>query len=213
MKKLFIGLFLILCLCGFASAQSTTTIDLKFVWNSNTEEDLAGYGFYSNLTPGPSYYIVEDGIPPSETEIVDFTLIGAVVNINAPTYFAADAFDESGNRSGFSNPVEYIHCVPLANETQVLSCPVGQTGSIIQTRTSSCTSNSLPVWSDWVQTSNTCKAVSTCVSKTETRTVKCPIFYKGNTIQTRTLICNVDGTSTWSGWTTVSSTCRPWWKR
>lgn len=215
MKKLFLGLFLILFLYGFVSAQTTTTTtNLKFQWDSNTEEDLAGYGFYFSLKPGPPYDLYSDEIPPSETDTVNFTAEGIVVNINAPTYFVVDAYNENGDRSDFSNVVEYTHCVPLPEETQTLSCPAGQTGSIVQTRTSSCNFNSLPVWGAWVQTSNTCKIVSTCVSKTETRTIKCTKwYYKGNTVQTRTLVCNPDGTSYWTAWTTVSSTCRPWYSK
>jgi hypothetical protein len=42
---------------------------------------------------------------------------------------------------------------PSSPQTQTLSCPTGQTGSITQTRTSSCPG---PTWSAWTTTSNTC---------------------------------------------------------
>lgn len=45
------------------------------------------------------------------------------------------------------------NCVPLSPETQTLSCPSGQTGSITQQRTSSCPG---PAWSAWTTVSNTC---------------------------------------------------------
>jgi hypothetical protein len=212
MKKIILGLFLVLCFFGLVSAQTTTTT-LTFMWSSNTETDLDGYGLYCGSAEGTYDVQVDLDIPVSTTAEVTYVANDVLVTINGPTYFVVDAFDTSGNRSGFSNVVPYTHCVPEPEQMQTLICPTGYTGQITQKRTSSCVFNSMPVWGTWIQTSNTCKAVSTCVSKTETRNVKCPIFYKGSTIQTRTLICNADGTSTWSAWTTVSSTCRSWWKR
>lgn len=212
MNKWLIGLCLVLLSFGIATADTTTT-NLTFMWSSNTETDLDGYGLYCGYGEGTYGTQVDLDIPVSLTAEVTYVASNVLVIINGPTYFVVDAFDTDGNRSAFSNVVTYTHCVPESEQTQTLVCPTGYTGQITQKRTSSCTFNSMPVWSAWVQTSNTCKAVSTCVSKTETRTVKCPVFYKGSTIQTRTLICNADGTSTWSAWTTVSSTCRPWWKR
>src|SRR3989338_7210150 len=46
-----------------------------------------------------------------------------------------------------------LTCTPNAPQTQTLSCPTGQTGTIIQTRTSSCPG---PTWSGWTTTTNTC---------------------------------------------------------
>jgi hypothetical protein len=212
MNKWLIGLCLILLSFGIAAADTTTT-NLTFVWSSNTESDLDGYGLYCGSVEGTYDVQVDLDIPVSATAEVTYVANNVLVTINGLTYFVVDAFDTSGNRSGFSNVVPYTHCVPEPEQTQTLVCPTGYTGQITQKRTSSCTFNSMPVWSAWTQTSSTCSAISTCVSKTETRTVKCPAFYKGNVTQTRTLICNADGTSTWSTWTTTSSTCRPWWKR
>lgn len=50
-------------------------------------------------------------------------------------------------------------CVVQAPQTQTLACPSGQTGSITQTRTSSCptTTGSL-VWSAWTTTANSCQS-------------------------------------------------------
>jgi peptidoglycan hydrolase-like protein with peptidoglycan-binding domain len=70
----------------------------------------------------------------------------------------------NGTPSG-SFAYQYANCVtaaptcsPLLPQTQVVSCPSGQTGSITQTRTSSCpTGASTPVWSAWSDTANTCE--------------------------------------------------------
>jgi len=266
MKRIILVLFSILLLFGIAFADTTTT-KLTFQWDSNSEIDLAGYGFYRSDNSGPAYDLMDDGILPSETNTVTHVAEGILVNINAPTYFVVDAYNEAGNRSGFSNPCEYIHCVPYPEETQSVSCGAGYTGEKTQKRTSNCSFNSMPVWGqwqdvsnacqaipictplpdetrtlscpadqtgnitesrssncpdqygtpvwgEWIQTNNTCTVVSTCVSKTETRTVKCTKWYeKGSILQSHTLVCNSDGTSYWTPWTTLSSTCRPWWKK
>lgn len=48
-------------------------------------------------------------------------------------------------------------CSPLPLQTQTKSCPTGQTGSISQTRTSTCAVGaSAPTWGDWQTASNTC---------------------------------------------------------
>lgn len=52
-----------------------------------------------------------------------------------------------------------VSCTPLSPQTQTLSCPSGQTGSIMQTRTSSCaTGATSPTWSSWSTTANTCQS-------------------------------------------------------
>lgn len=46
-------------------------------------------------------------------------------------------------------------CTPFSPQTQTLSCPAGQTGSVTQTKVSSCPG---PMWSNWTTISNTCVA-------------------------------------------------------
>ena len=50
-------------------------------------------------------------------------------------------------------PPSGFACTPLQPQTQTILCPVGQTGSITQTRTSSCPG---PTWGGWTTTGNTC---------------------------------------------------------
>src|SRR3989338_9115805 len=48
-------------------------------------------------------------------------------------------------------------CTPLAAQTQTLSCPSGQTGSITHTRTSSCAAGATsPSWSAWTNSASSC---------------------------------------------------------
>ena len=50
----------------------------------------------------------------------------------------------------------------VSSQTQTLSCPTGYTGSITQTRSSTCPNPyGSPVWSAWVTTSDTCKKAAT----------------------------------------------------
>jgi hypothetical protein len=208
MNKWLIGLCLVLLSFGIASADTTTT-KLTFAWNSNTETDLDGYGLYCGFADGTYDIQVNLDIPVSTTDTVTYVADGLLVAINAPTYCVADAFDVDGNRSGYSNSVSYIHCVSEPEQTQTLVCPTGQTGSIVQKRTSSCTFNSMPVWGAWTQTSNTCKATSNCTPTTQTRIVKCTGWRTtGNMTQERTSTCRSDGRVVWSSWKTISSTCK-----
>ena len=52
----------------------------------------------------------------------------------------------------------YTPCKPLAAETQTLSCDPGYSGSITQTRTSSCSGDDSkpPTWSSWNTVSSNC---------------------------------------------------------
>jgi hypothetical protein len=106
-------------------------------------------------------------------------------------------------------------CVAPAPESRTLACSPGQTGSIIETRSSSCPDKyGTPIIGPWTQISNTCTVVSDCVPKTTTRTVRCLKWYeKGSITQQSTSVCKEDGTSVPGPWTVISSTCRPWWKR
>lgn len=191
-------------------AQSTTSTSLTFQWDSNTEADLGGYGFYvGDAAEGP-YDLTEDNIPKSDTGTVTFTIPDVIVSINAPTFFVVDAFNTGGDRSGFSNPCQYIHCIPSDDETQVVPCPTGFTGTgITQTRKSSCTFNSMPTWGPWTEVSRSCTAQTACVPSTTTRQGSCGEGYTGSITETRTVTCpnGQYGTPVDSGWIETSRNC------
>ena len=94
------------------------------------------------------------------------------------------------------------------NQTQyqTLSCPIHQSGSINQTRTYTCGTQS---WSAWTTTSNNCtQDPPTCVSSTETRQLTCPAGYNGLITESRTSICSDPyGSPTWTAWSTTLNTC------
>lgn len=61
-------------------------------------------------------------------------------------------------------------CVQQQSQTQYLSCPSGQTGQIIQTRSHSCPGN---VWGSWFTTSNTCQNIQQFCSNGATNFPAC----------------------------------------
>ena len=100
----------------------------------------------------------------------------------------------------FSGSVAASTCIPVSPLTQTLACPAGETGSITQTRTSTCPG---PVTSDWVTVSNTCATSCVPVSPL-TQTLACPAGETGSITQTRTSTCPGPVTS---DWVTTSNTC------
>ncbi len=70
----------------------------------------------------------------------------------------------SGSYAYASCVVSTATCTPLPTETRTQSCPAGETGTIIQTRTSSCLSGAVsPSWGEWTTTTNTCTRVGVTV--------------------------------------------------
>jgi len=205
--RIVIVLFLT-CANGYAQS-ATTSAALTFLWTSNTEANLAGYRLYQSDTgtAGPFDQCIEDHIPISgEAEVSYPTVI--TIGIGQTLCFAVTAYNISGAESVKSNVVCHTDstCVPLAPQSQTLTCPVGQTGSITQTRTSTCPG---PVWGPWVTTSDTCKP-STCVPTTETRNLACPSGQTGTIVETRNSSCpSPSGSPVWGAWTQMSNTCQP----
>lgn len=98
--------WLLCCLVGFLVLAPVVVwakpVMLRFAWNANTETDLAGYTLYIAQAAGGPY-----------TAVTTFGLVtqGDVVLDLVPkttVYFVLDAFDDSGNHSGFSNEVSYF---------------------------------------------------------------------------------------------------------
>ena len=113
-------------------------------------------------------------------------------------------------------------CAP-SNEEQAFACATGQSGSIIQKRSSACTGGTptcrTAEWSSWTTTSNTCVSDPTvpvppvivppttpsCIPTNVTRAAACPSGQMGAVLERRTLSCP---SNTWGPWATVSSTCQ-----
>jgi len=96
MKKIILLLIFILTISPIVYA---ATINVKFVWDRNTEKDLAGYRMYQSDISGDysmSTMIDIPGDPNSYITQIDAT---------SDQYFVITAYDTSGLESDYSNQV------------------------------------------------------------------------------------------------------------
>lgn len=102
-----------LAIAGIVEASGVT-----FVWNANSETDLAGYRLYQSQKAGT----YGDAFVK---EIVAGTETVAIENLADGEYFwVVTAFDTHGNESGYSNEVS------LEIDTTPPACPGGVTVNI-----------------------------------------------------------------------------------
>ena len=103
-----------------------------------------------------------------------------------------------------------VYFVNAASETQSISCPGGQTGTIIQSRTYDLWSDgSKRNYSPWAATTNTC-AITVIGTNYEMKQLDCQTGYSGMIFQRRSYDQYSDGTKTnYSAWSEVSNTCVP----
>lgn len=110
-------------------------------------------------------------------------------------------------------PVAPNNTCAAATEYQNLNCPSGQTGSIVQYRTQSCTTNT---WGAWTDLQNSCRPIvniGSCTPGTKTTTFACPSGQGGQITAERPVQCDANGRevpfdeSVQSNWKIVNSTC------
>jgi len=100
MKKLFILMVTVifLSMASIAGADNSVT----FIWDANTETDLAGYRLYQSPTAGA--YVYGDGNQvatiPAGTETVTLDSVA-----DGTLFWVLTAYDTSDNESGPSNEV------------------------------------------------------------------------------------------------------------
>jgi len=119
-------------------------------------------------------------------------------------------------------PLPTNMCIPTT-ETRNLNCSAGNTGSVNQTRTSTCpTLYGNPVWSPWTTTTNTCTDPNgnttppppppppgACFPSNQTRLLACPAGFTGSINQARTSSCpTANGNPVWTDWVTTSENCK-----
>jgi len=133
------------------------------------------------------------------------TTAGYISNLQCYGISAAQALQQDWCPYKPQDPI----CAPYeqptcqsTTQTQVLSCPSGQTGQITQSSTSSCPNpRGVAVPGPWITTSNSCQTVW----QTQTQTLSCPANYSGAITQTRQATTSGQTTA----WQTVSNTCVP----
>ncbi|MFB3924520.1 MAG: CFI-box-CTERM domain-containing protein [Syntrophales bacterium] len=77
--------------------------DIKLAWDPVTEADVSGYRIYYGTSSGHYTSIIDAGNQPS--------CVVTGLDSTVTYYFAATAYDQSGNESGFSNEVVYAGTV------------------------------------------------------------------------------------------------------
>jgi hypothetical protein len=115
----FSALLLALLISVWARAEQVT-----LAWDANTESDLAGYKLHYG-TAGNSYSVHID-----VKNVTTYTVAG--LTAGQTYYFAATAYDASGNESGYSNSVSYT--VPAPNGApSTPATPTGAAGAPVST--------------------------------------------------------------------------------
>ena len=100
-----LGFEIVVCIIIGVIASNALAAQATLAWDPNTESDLAGYKIHYGTASG-SYTVHTD-----VHNVTTYTVTG--LTAGQTYYFAATAYDTSGNESGYSNPVSYA--VPGVN--------------------------------------------------------------------------------------------------
>jgi len=100
-----LGFEILVCIIIGAVASNALAAQATLAWDPNTESDLAGYRIHYGTVSG-SYTVHTD-----VHNVTTYTVTG--LTAGQTYFFAATAYDASGNESGYSNPVSYA--VPGVN--------------------------------------------------------------------------------------------------
>jgi hypothetical protein len=114
---------IITCLFIATIASNATAAQVTIAWDPNTESDLAGYRIHYGTASG-SYSV--------HTDVHNVTSCTVTGLADGQTYyFAATAYDTSGNESGYSNQVSYS--IPTAGNgaPSAPSTPSGPSSALI----------------------------------------------------------------------------------
>ena len=138
----FSALLLALLVSVWARAEQVT-----LAWDANTESDLAGYKLHYG-TASNSYSVHID-----VNNVTTYTVAG--LTAGQTYYFAATAYDASGNESGYSNSVSYAVQSPNGAPSTPAT-PTGASSALVNTAITFSTSatdpngdNSLQYRYDW----------------------------------------------------------------
>ncbi|MFO7708481.1 MAG: choice-of-anchor U domain-containing protein [Desulfobacterales bacterium] len=136
-----IGRFWILCLeiiiIAIIStvASDASAADVTLAWDPNSETDLAGYRLHYGAASG-SYSVHID-----VRNVTTYTVTG--LTAGQTYYFAATAYNTSGNESGYSNSVSYT--VPVVNGApSTPATPSGPASALVNTSVTFSTSATDP---------------------------------------------------------------------
>ena len=86
---------------NFTTALATPAGTATLTWDAVTAANLSGYRLYYGTAPGTYFQAIGSGV--NVGNVITHTLTG--LSSGTRYYFAATAFDTSGNESSFSNEV------------------------------------------------------------------------------------------------------------
>ena len=119
-----LGFEIVVCIIVGVTASNALAAQATLAWDPNTESDLAGYKVHYGTASG-SYTVYTD-----VHNVTSYTVTG--LTAGQTYYFAASAYDASGNESGYSNPVSYA--VPGVNGAPTTpATPTGASSTLVNT--------------------------------------------------------------------------------
>jgi hypothetical protein len=119
-----LGFEIVVCIIIGVIASNALAAQATLAWDPNTESDLAGYKVHYGTISG-SYTVHTD-----VHNVTTYSVTG--LTAGQTYYFAATAYDASGNESGYSNPVSYA--VPGANGAPTTpATPTGAASALVNT--------------------------------------------------------------------------------
>ena len=117
-----LGFEIVVCIIIGLIASNAMAAQATLAWDPNTESDLAGYRVHYGTASG-SYTVHTD-----VHNVTTYTVTG--LTAGQTYYFAATAYDASGNESGYSNPVSYA--VPGVNGAPTTpATPTGAASALV----------------------------------------------------------------------------------
>jgi hypothetical protein len=120
-----------------ALAADALAADVTLAWDPNTESDLAGYKIHHGTASGS--YSVHIDVNKATT----YTVTG--LTAGQTYYFAATAYDSSGNESGYSNSVSYaIPSAAVNGAPTTPATPSGASSALVNTAVTFSTSATDP---------------------------------------------------------------------
>jgi hypothetical protein len=130
-----LGFEIVVCIIIGLIASNAMAAQATLAWDPNTESDLAGYRVHYGTASG-SYTVHTD-----VHNVTTYTVTG--LTAGQTYYFAATAYDASGNESGYSNPVSYA--VPGVNGApSAPAVPTGPASALVNSSASFSTSATDP---------------------------------------------------------------------
>ena len=119
-----LGFEIVVCIIIGLIASNAMAAQATLAWDPNTESDLAGYRVHYGTASG-SYTVHTD-----VHNVTTYTVTG--LTAGQTYYFAATAYDASGNESGYSSPVSYA--VPGVNGAPATpAIPTGASSALVNT--------------------------------------------------------------------------------